>query len=94
MEIEYKGEVLLLDVTGKYKMNPNQAVIQAFTSNKEPFATLTKCLPDTQLLINETVLDEPNVPGILKVLVSSNVAEDTGQVVEMGFNSYPIIKLI
>lgn len=94
MKIEYKGEVLLLDVTKKYKMNPNQAVIQAFTFNKEPYATLTKCLPETQLLKNETVLDEPSVPGILNVLVSSNIAEDTGQVVEMSFNSYPIVKVI
>lgn len=93
MEIEYMGEALRLDVTGRYKLNPSQVIIQAYDSNNEPFATLTKCLPDSQILNDETIIDEPNVPGILETLVKSGFVEKTEHVVEMGFNFYPIVKL-
>lgn len=91
--VNYKGEEFTISVSQSYKMNPNQIVIQAFDSNGAPFATLSKGVLESQIMPNENVLDENNVPGVLDLLVDCGLVEDTGYTVDMGFNSYPVVKM-
>ncbi|TAP31747.1 DUF4313 domain-containing protein [Alteromonas sp. KUL42] len=77
----------------KYKMNSNQTVIHAMTEEGEPFATVSKCLPESHIINGENIVDEPNMPGILDVLVCHNIVVDTGRFIQMGFNQYPVVKM-
>ena len=91
--VNYKGEKLTISVSQSYKMNPNQIVIQAFDSNGAPFTTFSKCVPESQIMPNENVLDENNVPGVLDLLMDCGLVEDTGYTINMGFTSYPVVKM-
>lgn len=74
-----------------YMDNNNTAIISE-TTDGEPFGTLTVNL-DEKLPKNMAYIDTNNMPDVLDFLIKNDLAENTGEIRQSGFCTYPLVKL-
>lgn len=94
MKLRLLGETVIISVGNGYRNAPNQPSIRAVTLDQEPYAVLTKFIPDILLNEDETVLDTNNIGNAAELLVSAGIVENTDRTCQSGFSTYPIVKVI
>ncbi len=91
--LHYSGLQLRLDMNKRYSAN-GQVVIEAITSEGEPFATISKCLSAEKVPHGHTFIDSNNLPDIVEALVSQGIAELTSKSAVSGFCTYPLVRIL
>lgn len=81
---------------GEYLNSPNKIAISLLCEDG-PYGTATVNLINERLKENEIILDEPNMPGIHKSLVTAGIVKaNVIRMASSGFNvnKYPVVELI
>jgi hypothetical protein len=93
MKVKFLGEWCTVDLSGKYS-NGRQA-IELITEDGEPMAVATVNVPEVVLAKDEAIIKNYSEnEGILKVLVNAGIVKDTGETVQTGMVTCPIVKIL
>ncbi len=84
------NQIAIQLVAADSKLNRNHSV-----NGGEPIATATVCLPHAELAADETVIKNYSEnTGILDWLIDAGIVKNTGRLIDGGFNSLPVVKVL